>query len=152
MPRYDRISYEKLFDKKPPVSYDELTESGGYAVLVPENEYCFAGESEQISAGDTLTLRMIRYIYVSVDEYERLPEDERKGIVAIRGQTEENNEPLYYIRYENNNNDYYISAVGTSEKAYAELEKYGIYMNSDSEKYVILVRTLDTYDRVADEY
>lgn len=149
---YDRISYEKLFDKKPPVSYDELTESGGYAVLVPENEYGFAGEAEQISAGDTLTLRMIRGIYVSVDEYERLPEDERKGIVAIRGQTEENNEPLYYIRYENNNNDYYISAVGTSEKAYAELEKYGIYMNSDSEKYVILVGTLDTYDRVADEY
>lgn len=145
---YDRISYEKLFDKKPPVSYDELTERGGYVVLVPENEYSFADEAEQISAGDTLTLKMIRNIYVSVDEYERLPENERNGIAAIRGRTAENNEPQYYTRYENTNNDYYITAVGTSEKTYSELAKSISHMNIDSGKYVILAGTLDTYDRV----
>lgn len=149
---YDRISYEKLFDKKPPVSYDELTERGGYVILVPENEYSFADEAEQISAGDTLTLKMIRNIYVSVDEYERLPENERNGIAAIRGRTAENNEPQYYIRYENKNNDYYITAVGTSEKTYSELDKNISYMNIDSGKYVILAGTLDTYDRVWNEY
>lgn len=149
---YDRISYEKLFDKKPPVSYDELTERGGYVVLVPENEYSFADEAEQISAGDTLTLKMIRNIYVSVDEYERLPENERNGIAAIRGRTAENNEPQYYIRYENKNNDYYIMAVGTSEKAYSEFDKNISYMNIDSGKYVILAGTLDTYARVWNEY
>ena len=149
---YDRISYEKLFDKKPPVSYDELTESGGYVVLVPENEYSFADEAEKISAGDTLTLKMIKNIYVSVDEYERLPENERNGIVAMHGQTAENNEPQYYTRYENTNNDYYITAVGTSEKTYSELAKSISHMNIDSGKYVILAGTLDTYDRVWNEY
>lgn len=152
MPRYDRISYEKLFDKKPPVSYDELTESGGYALLVPENEYAFADEAQKLSEGDTVTLNMTKNIYVSADEYECLSENERNGIRAVRDHMNENKEPLYYIRYENQNNDFYIKTVGTSEKTYAELDRDDIYSYTESGKYVILVGTLETYDNVENEY
>ncbi|MGN0639231.1 MAG: ABC transporter permease [Huintestinicola sp.] len=149
---YDRISYEKLFDGKPPAAYDELTESGGYALLVPENEYAFADEAQKLSEGDTVTLNMIKNIYVSADEYERLSENERNGIRAVRDHMNENNEPLYYIRYENQNNDFYIKTVGTSEKTYAELDRDDIYSYTESGKYVILAGTLETYDNVENEY
>lgn len=84
MPRCDRISYEKLFDGKPPAAYDELTESGGYAVLVPENEYCFAGESEQISAGDKIWLAAaVSFIAALCSSLIPLADMQKKSLVDL---------------------------------------------------------------------
>ncbi len=143
--------YAEIFGGKPPVSYDGLTESGGYCLLVPEKEYAFAGHVGEVSVGDVLQLNVMKNFIVYPDEYNSLTKAERGGMKPI---SDADGEVMYYTKLKNSISDFKVTACGTAEKKYADFYKF--YSMHDDEgtptQYVLMVGTLDTYDSVSAEY
>lgn len=137
--------YAELFGGKPPVSYDELTESGGYCLLVPENEYAFAERVGEISVGDVLELEIVKNLMIFPDEYDSFSAEERQGIMPV---LDDDGNTVYYVKHDSSICDFKITASGKSEKLYADFNRS--YSMHDEEgtpsQYILMVGTLDTYD------
>lgn len=115
----NRNSYELMFDGAPPVSYDELTESGKYIWL---SDYFDHGESISI---DLLQADQVCY---SEEEYNDLPIEEKGKCLPIYNE----NGVQYYG---------YIPKVLTDFSVYcdADLKRNGAY----------LIATIDEYENGA---
>lgn len=142
---YAPDEYAKLFDGKPPVSYDELTESGGYCLLVPEKEYKFAGSVGEISVGDVLALDIVKNLIIFPDEYDGLSSDEKLGLMPV---LDDDGNTVYYVKHEESTCDFKVTASGTAEKPYADFYKsYSMHEDEGMPmQYVLMVGALDTYD------
>lgn len=73
---FDRNAYNNLFDNNPPVSYDELAESGRYIANESIAHYC--GSKNSIS----LTFHKNTMVTCSEEEYNALPPEEQEKFVA----------------------------------------------------------------------
>lgn len=142
--------YAALFDGKPPVSYDELTESGGYCLLVPEKEYKFAGRVGEISVGDVLELDIIKNLIIFPDEYNGYTTEEKHGLMPV---LDDDGNTVYYVKHEEGTCDFKVTASGTAEKPYADFYKsYGMHEDEgEPTQYVLMVGTLDIYDSVSED-
>ena len=119
----NRKSYNDLFDGDPPVSYEELTESGGY----------IAGKwlSAQIGSEKSVSLefpekRMITY---SEEEYNELPPEEKEkcGVKISNGSYDQNGEMVYRYGYTPKfllEFDVYYKADSSAEGLIATLDQY----------------------------
>lgn len=147
---YAPDEYAELFDGKPPVSYDELTESGGYCLLVPEKEYAFAGHVGEVSVGDALTLDVMKNFVIFPDEYESLRAEEKQGLMPT---LDNDGNPIYYLKLDEYTCDFKVTASGTAEKPYADFYKsYGMHEDEgEPTQYVLMVGTLDIYDSVSED-
>lgn len=72
----DRNAYNNLFGSNPPVSYDELAESGGY--IAHERLATYFGSKKSIS----LTFSEYTWVTYSEEEYNALPPEEQKKCTA----------------------------------------------------------------------
>lgn len=146
----DPDEYAEMFGGKPPVSYDELTESGGYCLLVPEKEYAFAGHVGEVSVGDVLVLDIAKNLIIFPEEYDSLSSDEKQGLMPV---LDYDGNTIYYIKHDEITCDFKVTASGTAEKPYADFYKsYSMYEDEGMPvQYVMMVGTLDTYDSVSEE-
>lgn len=145
-----RDEYAEMFGGKSPVSYDELTESGGYCLLVPEKEYAFAGHVGDVSAGDVLTLDVMKNFVILPDEYDSFSAEEKQGLMPT---LDDDGDPIYYMKLDENTCDFMVTASGTAEKPYADFYKsYSMHEDEgEPTQYVMMVGTLETYDSVSAE-
>lgn len=75
---FDRNAYNNLFDNNPPVSYDELAESGRY--IANESIAHYFGSKNSIS----LTFSKNTMVTCSEEEYNALPPEEQEKFVAYK--------------------------------------------------------------------
>lgn len=64
---YDRAGYEMLFDGKPPMSYDELTDSGGYIHM--RDSYYYDHCRAKLPESGTVTIEVCKITAYTAEEY-----------------------------------------------------------------------------------
>lgn len=127
---YSRNDYDHKFHGDPPVSYDELTASGGY--LVSKSVADILGSEKSV----TVSLSEHQAIRISEEEYNALPPEEQEKYTSksiINGVTTYGYHPRFDVDFDiyGTTNEVYPVLTGTIDQyengAYLLLAKSGTY-------------------------
>ncbi len=142
---HNKASYDAQFAGEPPISYEELTAKGGYIMLTHSEEIVEENKWEtirKIQEMDTLTVKILRHITLSAEEYNALSAEEQKewkeytNHDGITGETT----ILFYYQYDN-----YPATYPVTERCTAPDEDY--YIENDiTSNNVELIATLPQYE------
>lgn len=142
---HNKASYDALFAGEPPISYEELTAKGGYIMLTRSEEIVEQNQWEtirKIQEMDTLTVKILRHLTLSAEEYEALSAEEQKEWKEYTNQDGITGETtiLYYYQYDNHPATYQVT-----ERCALPDEDY--YIENDiTSNNVELIATLPQYE------
>ncbi len=142
---HNKASYDAQFAGEPPISYEELAAKGGYIMLTRSEEIVDQNKWEtirKIQEMDTLTVKILRQLTISAEEYEALSAEEQKEWKKYTHQdgiTGETTIPYYY-QYEN-----YPATYQVTERCATPDEDYCIE-NDITDNNVELIATLPQYE------
>ena len=131
-----REVYEKQFDGAPPMSYDELTASGGY-ILMDDPMQSEQSAAKRLHGSKTLTMQYQTAKLVTQAEYDAMSDEERESVRTFSDETDEGGTSGYYV---NEDCETSVPIVGEGMK---RQEEYVYEMNDDT---FYLISTLDIYD------
>lgn len=131
-------AYSRYFKGDPPMSYEELSESGGHMLALPEEGYKYSGEVGEMQSSRRAYFETFRYETLTPEEYAALSEEE-KSECYMRGDNTTYTKPTEITA------ELDITAEGASPVVAEEMSNYGFTP-------VFIIGTLDTFDKMCDEY
>ncbi|MBQ8928014.1 MAG: ABC transporter permease [Oscillospiraceae bacterium] len=138
--------YDRAFEGGAPMSYDELTQSGGYILMQPAYDNGTYADSLGGSGSVALTYRYGRV--VSDEEYDAMTDAQRENVLEKTGTDDETGE-VSTVRYVKESKDIELSIVAEAEeRRYAEEWGNADWYTEEgtSSDLVYLVSTLDAYN------
>ncbi len=136
-------AYSRYFKGDPPISYEELSESGGHMLVLPEEGYKYSDEVGKMQNSRRFYFNTLRIEALTQEEYDALPEEEQVQCIQYMA---DNDTPAFYgkppadITAELDITAEFASPVAAEEMAY-----YGFPP-------VFIIGTLDTFDKMCEEY
>lgn len=82
---YNKEGYERLFKGKPPVSYDKLSEKGGYILITGSEEH----QSNHFKDMENISAVITNRIFLTQEEYDELSPEEVKNVQETSFEDEE---------------------------------------------------------------
>lgn len=132
-------AYNEYFGGKPTVSYEELSESGGHIMALPEEGYKYSGVVGEMQSTRRADFDTLRYETLTPEEYSALSEEEQSEYY-MRG------DGMIYTKLTEITAELDIAAECFSPTAAEAMLYPGAFPEVD------IIGTLDTYDKMRGKY
>lgn len=132
-------AYNEYFGGEPTVSYEELSESGGHIMALPEEGYKYSGVVGEMQSTRRADFDTLRYETLTPEEYSALSEEEQSEYY-MRG------DGMIYTKLTDITAELDIAAECFSPTAAEAMLYPGAFPEVD------IIGTLDTYDKMRGKY
>ncbi len=132
-------AYNEYFGGEPSVSYEELSESGGHILALPEEGYKYSGEVGEMQSSRRAYFETLWYETLTQEQYDDLSEEEQSEC-HMRGDS------TTYTKTVETTAELDITAECASPVVAEEMSYSGAFPA------VFIIGTLDTYDKMCGKY